>query len=117
MQTWNYEEKRKFTRFEVNLSLKNLNPMLKKEMYCYTHDISAKGIGILSNDAVSVGTDLEIWLYMPDNGEQIHTKGKVVWSNRIESGQYRAGIELDKEELQPIPLVLRTIRMRNKYYG
>ena len=116
MPQWNFQEKRKFTRFEVNLPLKNAELNTVKEINGYTHDLSSQGIGMFVKEELSLGTQLDIRLYMPDNGEEIRTSGKVVWSNKMESGKYRAGIILNNTDLKPIPLVLRTIRVRTRYY-
>jgi len=113
----NFEDRRRFPRYEVNIFLRSIDLNSTREIQCNTHDISSNGIGLSGNRSFPAGTSLDIWLHMPDNGEQIHTKGKVVWSSMIGPDRFRSGIELANADLKPIPLVLRTIRMRAKYYG
>ena len=113
----NFDNRRRFPRYEVSIFLRSIDIDSHKEIQCSTHDISLKGIGLAGNRSFPVGTSLEIWLRMDDNGEQIHTKGKVVWSNTAGPHRFRSGVELADADLQPIPLVLRTIRTRTKYYG
>ena len=113
----NFDERRRYPRYEVNIFLRSIDLNSTREIQCNTHDISQNGIGLSGNRSFPSGTSLDIWLHMPDNNEQIHTKGKVVWTSMIGPDRFRSGIELDKADLVPIPLVLRTIRMRAKYYG
>jgi Tfp pilus assembly protein PilZ len=116
MPQWNFQEKRKFTRFEANLPLKNAQRNTVKEINGYTHDLSSQGIGMFAKEGLSIGTQLDIRLFMPDNGEELRTSGRVVWLVKVEAEKYRVGIELNNTDLKPIPLVLRTIRMRTRYY-
>jgi len=116
MQPGNWADRRRFDRFEVNIPLRNLDFQYMRELSGTSRDISSKGIGMVSNKELPVGTALDIWLHMPDNDEDIHTRGKVAWSMKTGPDQYRLGINLEKEDLKPIPIVLRTIHMRTRYY-
>jgi hypothetical protein len=113
----NSDERRRYPRYEVSIFSRGIDLTTTREIQCSTHDISLNGIGFSGNKSFQSGAKLDIWLYMPDNGEQIHTGGKVVWTSNIGPDRFRYGVELDNAVLQPIPLVLRTIRMRAKYYG
>jgi hypothetical protein len=108
-------ERRRYPRFDLELKLKNFDLNLLGEISANTCDISSKGIGCVSDRGLNVGATLDIWLYLPD-GEAIHTAGKVMW---VSPGgdKYRMGICLDNEELKPIPIVLRSIKMKSRYYA
>lgn len=108
-------ERRKYPRFEVNLALKNFALDCRSEITATTSDISAKGIGCRSDRMLPVGKRLDIWLYPPD-GDPVQTEGTVVWSVGDDSG-FRMGIDLDGAGIKPIPLVLRAIRPKSRYYA
>jgi hypothetical protein len=108
-------ERRKYPRFDVSLSLKNFYKNCAGEVTASTRDISSRGLGCVSDNALRVGSLLDMWLYMPD-GEAIRLDGLVMWVAR-EGSRYRMGIELCKEELKPIPIVLRTLTQKVRRYS
>lgn len=116
MDNLGFKERRAFTRFSVKIFLRYLNLNLSDETRGKTQDVSAKGICLVTNEALAVETPLDIWLEMPDNGEQIYVRGKVAWSNMIEPNKYRVGISLENVELNPIILALKAIQVRIKHY-
>jgi len=117
MQPGNMGDRRRCDRFEVKLLLRNHDFQSMREFDGTTRDISTNGIGMVSDKELPVGTSLDIWLHMPDNDEAIHTRGKVAWLMKTGPAQYRLGINLEKDDLKPIPIVLRTIHMRTRYYN
>jgi hypothetical protein len=54
-----------------------------------------------------MGAPLELWLEMPDKGEPLYLRGKVVWSLRHKPQAWRAGIELEKAQLMGLSRALR----------
>lgn len=107
-------ERRKYPRFDIELEMKNYLKNSGGEMAMRTKDISAKGIGCVSESPLPVGTRLDMWLHLP-NGEPIRTEGMVSWIAR-DGSRYRLGIDLVKEELKPIPIVLKSLQMRQRVY-
>lgn len=103
------DDKRIFSRFEVTLPLKFLELNFNQEGLAQTHDISAKGIGITTKEALTPHTPLEMWLNIPDNGQPLYTRGEVAWSYMDQPNVYRSGIELEKADLMGMSRVLRTI--------
>jgi len=116
MENLGLKEKRVFPRYSVKILLRYFNLNLLGEAHAQTQDISAKGICLVTREALAEDTPLDIWLQMPDNGEQIYIKGKVVWSNMIEPDKYRVGVNLENTELNPILLALKAIQVRIKHY-
>jgi len=116
MENLGFKERRAFSRFTVKVLLRYLNLNLSSETHAYTRDVSAKGICLVTNEALEADTPLDIWLQMPDNGEQVYIKGKVVWSNIIEPNKYRVGVNLENAELNPILLALKAIQVRIRHY-
>lgn len=104
----NFEDRRTFARFPVSLSLKYLDSSANREGQAQTCDVSAKGIGILSQEKLEPHTALELWLQMPDKSEPFYTRGEVVWSGPASNDEYRAGINLDKADLMGVSRVLRS---------
>lgn len=116
MENWGVKERRAFPRFPVKISLRYFNLDLPGEAHTQTQNISAKGLCLTTKEALTVETPLDIWLQMPDNGEQIYIKGKVVWSNMIEPDNYRVGVSLENIELNPILLALKAIQVRIRHH-
>ena len=115
MENSPFRERRAFPRFPVHLALNCFDPYLRKEFQTETQNISAEGLCFETDEVLKLGNFLEIFLHMPDNNEEIHRIGKVVWSNMTESGKYRIGIKLEEPKLKPIPIVLRIINHQRKY--
>lgn len=105
----NYSDRRIFERLPIKLSLKYLDLRSNRENTVETQDISAKGLGLVTNEELKPFTPLEIWLNMPDRGEPLYTRGEVVWSSRVTPGQFRAGVRLEKAELMGLSRALRDI--------
>jgi hypothetical protein len=108
MQETKLLDRRIFERIPVKLPLRFLYPTSNKEGLAQTQDISAEGVGLLTNRELLPHTPLEMWLQIPDKGEPLHTMGEVVWSKMIEPNKYRVGISLEKAELMGMSRVLRT---------
>jgi len=108
---WASGDRRLFARFGAELSLKYSNSDPKVQIKARIRDLCAKGLGMLTDKVLAPDTHLDIWLKMPDNGEEIFTKGKVIWSERIEPNKYRVGIELEEPELMVISIILREIHV------
>ena len=109
MQNENFEDRRIFARFPAKFPLKFLNLSSNAEGQAETYDVSAKGLGLISEERLHPNTPLEMWLNIPDRGEPLYTRGEVVWSNSLEPNKYRIGIELDKADLMGMSRVLRAI--------
>jgi hypothetical protein len=48
-----------------------------------------------------------MWLNIPDRGEPLYTRGRVVWSKMWEPNKYRLGINLEKADLMGMARILR----------
>ncbi|MDD5431978.1 MAG: PilZ domain-containing protein [Candidatus Omnitrophica bacterium] len=110
-----FNEKRESVRFMVPLSVTYRLNNENSSGIAKTNDISQDGLCLITQDNVSVGSTLDLWLAMPDNGESIRTKGKVIWIHPTGNDSFKLGVKLEGQKLKPIPLVLRTISSQNKY--
>jgi hypothetical protein len=113
MQETNFLDRRIFERIPVKLSLRFLYPTSDTENLAQTQDISAAGIGLVTDRELLPRDHLEMWLQIPDKGEPLHTTGEVAWSNIIEPNKYKVGISLEKVELMEMSRVLRTTHSYN----
>lgn len=115
MEKPGFKERRAFKRIPVEIRLRYKNVDLKGEAFAQTQNVSANGICMITKEALPAKTPLEIWLQVPDTGEQIYIKGIVVWSSMIEPDKYKAGVKLENPELNPIALALKSIQANIKH--
>jgi hypothetical protein len=107
--------RRAYPRFRITLSSGCSKIDSSQNIDVQTHDISATGICIIADREFPSGTWLDIYIKIMDNGEEIHKKGIVIWSNKNDSDGYRMGVKIEGEKLNPVPIVLRTVKAKNKY--
>jgi len=101
------EDRRVFERINTKMPLRFLNPINGREGMADTVDISANGLGLVTNGSLSAMTPLEMWLDIPDHREPLYTRGEVVWSEPLpDTGQQRVGVRLEKAELMGLARVL-----------
>ncbi len=101
------EDRRIFERIKTSFPLRFLDPISGGEGKAETVDISANGVGFLTNRALSAGTPLEMWMDIPDQREPLYTRGEVVWSSSSpEVKERRIGVHLEKAELMGLARVL-----------
>ena len=94
------DDRRVFARIGIRFPVRFLNPSNGKEGQADTVDISANGLGLLTNEDLSVRTPLEMWLGIPDQHEPLYTRGEVVWSNAsTDTAGQRVGVRLEKAKL------------------
>jgi len=101
------EDRRIFQRFPVHYSLRFLEVESGKEGSAGTKDISARGIGFTSPHNMVRSTALEMWLKLPDQGEQFYTRGEVAWSKKTGEDEYQVGVNLERPDLMDVARVLR----------
>ena len=105
----NSKDRRVFERFKARLPVRFIDLKRNQEGAAYTCDVSAKGMGLVSQKQVNPYTPMELWLDIPDKGEPLYARGEVVWSKEAEANQFRAGVELEKADLMGMSRVLRAL--------
>ena len=79
----------------VSISLRPLDPKVWFRYWnatdCNIRDMSMVGIGICSNEKISIGTPLSIDLRLGERAATIRIFGRVEWI-RKEEGHFRAGV-------------------------
>ena len=84
---------RKYTRFPTNIPVSmTIENMMGVHQLCLT-DASQGGLSFNAHGCIDRGTRLNV--RFPINGGQM-TQGKIAWSQPVESGQCRIGMEFDK---------------------
>ncbi|MCM8780879.1 MAG: PilZ domain-containing protein [Candidatus Omnitrophica bacterium] len=99
-------ERRHYVRFEVNLPLKFKDLNNDSEGKGELHDISAKGVGFVTDRELSPNTSLDISIEMPNKSEYLCSKGQVIWSSKIDTDKYRVGVELEKIDFVGLSVLL-----------
>lgn len=93
------DDRRVFERIDTRLPLRFLNPENGQEGEAETLDISANGIGFVTNAEVAATAPLEMWLSIPDQHDPFYTRGEVAWADVSPvTGQRRVGVRLDRAE-------------------
>ena len=94
------EDRRIFIRLKAKFPLLFLSSDKEIEGEAETIDISANGVGIITDEKLPPNTPLEMWLQIPDNHQPLYVKGEVVWTQTLsEEEKQRVGIRLEKENL------------------
>ena len=100
-------DRRTFARMPTAIPARLLAYGQDKECVAQTVDISATGVGLLTNVKLSPLTPLEMWLDLPETASPFYTRGEVVWSSsKGEVDRQRLGVRLDKAELMGLAPVL-----------
>ncbi|MFH0917730.1 MAG: PilZ domain-containing protein [Candidatus Omnitrophota bacterium] len=95
-----------FERFRKEFSARFIG-LDGKEGLARTFDVSAKGLGLSTNQELESQANLEIWLDVPNSTDPLYTRGQVVWTRLAGQGGYQSGIELERADLMGISRLLR----------
>jgi len=102
-----FSERRNFVRFARILPVKIVNIETKEEASAQTHDLSAKGIGFITDKEMVKNSNLEIWVYIPDNMDPLHAVGRVAWSKKVGIAAFRVGVDLEQVDFVAVSRVIR----------
>jgi Tfp pilus assembly protein PilZ len=101
-------DRRVFERFPAEVAVRMLDTQSGQELQAKSVDISAKGLGLLAQQNLHLGAEVELWLQIPGSSEPLYNRGTLVWSTPQPQGQFRMGINLEKAELMGVGKLLRT---------
>lgn len=101
------EDRRIFERFSLKVGLRFLDLNSNREGIGEGFDVSAKGIGIMTSEALNPQVPLEMWVETLDKKTPLYTRGEVIWSRRVDTDKYRVGINLERADLMGVSRLLR----------
>ena len=112
-----FEDRRVFMRFSMSLPVKFFCPDPSVSGKGQLRDISASGLGFLTNKRLHVYTRMDINVMIPQSDKPFYSKGEVMWVERIDFDMYRVGIKLDTPELMGVWRVLNGASARPSEAG
>jgi c-di-GMP-binding flagellar brake protein YcgR len=71
-----FEDRRTYERFQAELSLDCSQENSKEEYSLFAHDISAEGLGVISEKELSPGTEVNMSLHLPGVDKELSAKAK-----------------------------------------
>jgi hypothetical protein len=103
------DERRMFDRFEMDFAAEIALPEVRRNRPAQCCDISAIGAGVVTKKELLPGTDLEIWLRVPDGRPPFRGLARVVWAKRCQKDKWRLGMEFDAADFMGIKRVFKLI--------
>ena len=107
MENSNNLERRVFERFSVELPVRFIDIYRYQEGEGKTVDISAKGIGMVTEQNLTPFTPVELWVDTPLQHQTFYARGEVVWSKPISENLWRIGLEFERADLMGVAQLLR----------
>lgn len=108
------KDKRSLRRFVIVVNLTYFNFKANKVGKAKIKDMSLKGLGLICEEELETNIPLDIWIDIPETGEQVHGVGEVLWVKKVEEDKFRIGVLLKNSGLVPIPSILR--KMQSNLY-
>jgi len=103
------KEQRMFSRFRVNFPTRYRNLIMGRRGLGKCLDVGAGGVRVETNQMLDPRTPVEMWIEVNDGYEPINLKGRVVWSEKIESENYKTGVVFDCPRLIAFSRVLKMV--------
>jgi hypothetical protein len=100
-------DRRVFERFKAQFPLRIWDLQLARQSSGQVIDISAKGLGMVTREPLRPDAPIDMWLEIPDEHDPLYMRGRVVWQEPQDEGQYRVGICLDKVNFMGLGRALR----------
>jgi hypothetical protein len=106
-----YEDRRTYERFQVEVPLDCSEANCREEHSLCAHDISAEGIGVVSDKQFRPGTAVNMSLHLPGLNKELIAQGEVIWSEKSGDG-FRVGINLGQDGIMEVSTILRFLRAK-----
>jgi hypothetical protein len=106
-----YEDRRTYERFQVEVPLDCSEENSREEHSLCARDISAEGLGVISEKKFRTGTVVHMSLHLPGLNKELTAEGEVIWSEKSGDG-FRVGINLGQEGLMEVSTILRFLRAK-----
>jgi Tfp pilus assembly protein PilZ len=105
-----FKDRRTFERFSLAIPLSYSKLKDAGKSYILACDISAEGLGIISDNKVAPGSSVCLYLQVPDINKELPISGKVVWFKKL-GNSFRVGLSLDQNELMEVSAILRFLHV------
>ncbi len=115
MEAPEHGERRSYTRFPIAIPADVNLEGIRLNLHCHTGNISSHGLNICTASSIPEGALLDIVLEIEDNHEQVNSRGLAVWSKKQDQGRFVTGIRFLEKFINPVPLILRTIKLNRNY--
>ena len=103
------DDRRIFQRIPAQFPLNFLDLSSGREGQAEACDISAKGVGMVTSEALAPRTPLEMWLKLSEKSEPLYVRGEVIWFSQTEPAKYRAGVQLERAHLMAFTQLMNSI--------
>jgi c-di-GMP-binding flagellar brake protein YcgR len=92
-------ERRIFERFEADFPVEIERLGLEENEQGQCCDISAGGIGMLTDDGLIPNTVLRILLCFSDARPPLRSSARVIWSKQVQQQRWRSGLKFTRVDL------------------
>ena len=100
------DDRRTFERFRLQLPLESPDGNYLQQYHLCAHDISAAGLGVISDRDLTPGSAIDISFHVPDTNKELPAQGKVIWSRKV-NNSFRVGVALEQTGLMKVSTILR----------
>ena len=92
-------DKRIFQRTRVQFPIEVIDPQRRAPVNAKCADISAGGIGLVTEKQIPIGKTVNLSLQLPDTRQSYNVRAKAVWEQEIGKGLWRMGLSFHDIEL------------------
>lgn len=103
------DERRMFDRFRIDFSAEIKKADGQGTEVAQSHDISASGIGLFTEEKLLPELKLELWLGIPNGHPPFHGSARVIWSKQVQENKWRSGLEFEKVDFMGIRRIFSTV--------
>jgi hypothetical protein len=104
-------DRRTFERFRLQLPLGCPSGNYLQQYHICAHDISATGMGVISDKELPPGSAIDISFHVPESDKELPAQGKVIWTQKVKDG-FRVGVALERTGLMKISTILRFLNSK-----
>lgn len=103
-----FDDRRTFERFKLEFHLSCSQGNSPEKFHLHAQDISAEGMGVISNKKLFPGVLVNMSLQIPGLSKEFPAQGRVVWSRQLKNG-FMTGIALERTRFMEISTILRCL--------
>ncbi len=103
------KDRRIFDRFEVDFPTVVKEPKSEQSRSAQCCDVSAGGLGLITEEKLSMDKNLEISLGIPDGHAPFRGTGKVIWSEQVQENKWHSGFEFKTIDFMGLRRIFATL--------